>query len=187
MKLKYIPNIISIIRLILIIPIVLNLLDGHYQLAFLYFVIAGISDGVDGFLARKFAWSSRIGAIIDPCADKLLILSSYICLTWLQLIPMWLFIAVMARDIWIVLGAIAYHFFIGPYDFGASYISKANTFLQVVLIALLLFNLAFTKLPHTLFTVLFFIVLVTTVASFIDYTWYWGRRALLSCRTESSE
>ena len=76
----HLPNIISFLRIILVAPIVWALLNNQYDLAVILFVIAGISDGVDGFLAKRFDWTSRFGGVLDAIADKLLLVSTFICL-----------------------------------------------------------------------------------------------------------
>ena len=78
--LRHLPNIISVARIVLIVPVVWMLLSGRYTSAFWLFVIAGASDGLDGFLAKRFGWSSRLGGILDALADKLLLVSAFVCL-----------------------------------------------------------------------------------------------------------
>jgi cardiolipin synthase (CMP-forming) len=178
MSWKIIPNLLTTLRVILIVPILAALLMTQNQLAFYLFIIAGISDCLDGLLARRFQWTSRYGAIIDPLADKLLLMSSFITLGYLGHLPYWLVAVVIGRDIWIVCGAFAYHFMIDHPDFSPSHLSKYNTFFQLLLIGLLLFHLSNPNLlsPQVLqFFIL--IVFIMSILSFIDYTWIWGRRA----------
>src|SRR3990172_3309285 len=105
MGLKDIPNIISLLRMALVPPVVILLLNGYYGWALLVFVSAGLSDGLDGYLAKRFGWRSRLGAILDPLADKLLLVASYLTLGWLGQLPLWLVAVVVGRDIVIVAGA----------------------------------------------------------------------------------
>lgn len=185
-KLRHLPNIITIIRFLLLIPIVVTLLEERYQSAFTFFLLAGISDGLDGFLARTFHWTSKFGAMADPMADKLLMLISYSCLAWLGHIPVWLFVIVIGRDVWIAMGAIAYRIFISEFEFKPTRISKINTFFQILLIIWILFKAAFIQLPIVLTETLIYIVLITTLTSLVDYTWDWGRSALQNLRLRSS-
>lgn len=178
MKRQSIPNIITIIRFILIIPIVFTLLAKKYAIALTLFVIAGVSDGIDGFLARRYHWTSQFGAIADPLADKLLMLATYACLTWLNKIPVWLFLIVTGRDLWLMAGVLAYRYFIATLSFKPSRISKINTFCQLLLVIVILFSEVIMKLPSAFIQIIIYAVLITTVSSLVDYTWVWCKRAL---------
>jgi len=144
---KNIPNIITIIRFVLIIPIITSLLAREYPTALFVFFVAGVSDGLDGLLARRFNWTSRFGAIADPLADKMLMLLTYITLAYLGKIPLWLMAAVIGRDLIIIVGALLYHFVIEEPKYGASFISKVNTSLQLLLVGTLLFEATFSLIP----------------------------------------
>jgi cardiolipin synthase len=100
--LRWIPNAISILRILLILPILELILRGQYNVALLLFVIAGFSDGVDGYLAVRFNWQSRLGGLLDPVADKLLVAGMFITLAYTGLIPVWLAAIVIGRDVIIV-------------------------------------------------------------------------------------
>lgn len=178
MQLRHLPNLITILRILLVIPVLWFLLHEHYSLAFYLFVIAGVSDAVDGLLARCFNCTSRFGAFVDPLADKLLLMGSFITLGWLGHIPVWLVVAVIIRDIWIMGGALAYFYFVGHLEFMPTLISKINTFLQLSLITLLLIKLSFIALPIELLQSIFMVVLVTTLMSFVQYTWQWSTKAI---------
>ena len=113
-KLRWLPNAISILRILLILPILELIVRGNYHAALLLFFIAGFSDGLDGYLAVRFNWQSRLGGLLDPVADKLLVAGMFITLAWIGLIPVWLASVVIARDVIIVGGALAYNFLVGP-------------------------------------------------------------------------
>ena len=104
MRKRDIPNTITIIRFLLIFPVIWGLLQSEYLLALYLFVIAGVSDGIDGFLARHYDWRSRFGSIVDPLVDKCLMLSTFFTLVWLQLMPLWLFAIIILRDAFILAG-----------------------------------------------------------------------------------
>jgi len=177
MSLRYLPNLITGLRFLLILPVVVALLGENYRLAFYFFLIAGLSDGIDGLLARYYGWTSHLGAILDPVADKLLLIGSFIAFTWLSKIPWWLTAVVVGRDLWIMLGALAYRFWIGPIDYHPLIISKLNTVLQLGLILLLLVHLGFWPLPVWLLHGVTIIMSITTLLSFMQYGWVWGQRA----------
>lgn len=187
MNLHHVPNIITGLRVLLVVPLVWSLLAAHYQWAFYLFLIAGCSDGLDGFLARYYGWTSRLGAMLDPLADKILLMSSFVVLAWLEQLPFWLVMIILARDLWIMSGATAYHLLIGEPRFAPQWISKLNTVLQIVLIIFILLNLGFWKIPEMIMNSMIFLVLLTTLMSFVEYTWVWSRRAWLSKRKAHEE
>jgi cardiolipin synthase len=176
-KASDIPNIITVFRFLLVPPLVLLLLQERFGLALLVFCIAGFSDALDGFLAKRFDWSSRLGALMDPLADKLLLVSSFITLGWLQRIPLWLVGVVILRDLVIVGGALVYNFRIERLEADPSMVSKLNTFTQIMLVLAVLFSQAIEGLPYLWMDVLLYCVLATTLWSGFDYVWRWSRRA----------
>jgi len=176
------PNLLSVLRIVLVPPVVFYILRNNYMPALILFVIAGATDSLDGWLAKHFGWESALGEILDPLADKLLLVSSYICFAWLELLPVWLVIIVILRDITIIVGGVAYRFFYGMVVIKPSYISKLNTLMQIVLIAVMLFSLALLAVDTLLIDILIWVVLFTTLASGISYIFDWGRRALYAAK-----
>lgn len=186
-QLRHLPNLITCIRFILIGPILWALLTKCYPLAFYLFVIAGLSDGLDGLLARFFGWTTALGALLDPLADKLLLMGSFIVLAYLQQVPIWLTIMVIGRDIWIMGGALLYRYWVGPLDYKPVWISKLNTFFQLVLVTLLIIKLTFFDLPELLIPRVIEAVFVTTLLSFIQYTWMWIWQAAFYLKYENKK
>ncbi len=181
MQAKDIPNIITVLRFLMVPPTLLLLLEERYTLALLIFAIAGLSDGIDGYLAKRYHWTSRIGAIMDPLADKLLLDSTFLMLAWLGDLPLWLVIAILFRDGVIVAGGVAYHFLIGRYEMAPSRISKFTTFSQIMLVILVLaVHGGMFFLPEWVLESTEVAVLLLTLASGLDYIWSWGKRALQS-------
>lgn len=162
--------------MVLLIPIIIALITGSYTIAFYLFIVAGVSDCLDGLLARRFGWTSRYGAIVDPLADKLLLISTFITLGYLGQIPTWLVSIVIGRDVWIITGAFAYHFFVGQLEFNPSQLSKYNTFFQILLVVLTVSNLSVLKISPFLLQRLIELIAVFSLLSFLDYTWIWGYR-----------
>ncbi|MCK5639750.1 MAG: CDP-alcohol phosphatidyltransferase family protein [Gammaproteobacteria bacterium] len=175
-----IPNLISAFRILLVWPVIMALLNADYGLALLLFIIAGVSDGIDGFLARHNGWGSRLGAILDPLADKLLMTSVYIVLAWLGHFPWWLTALVIGRDMLIVSGGLAYHYFIGQFEIQATMVSKLNTVFQISLVVVMLFSLWISNTPPWLVESLAYTVIASTLLSGLNYMWVWGRQAILS-------
>ncbi|MDH3327234.1 MAG: CDP-alcohol phosphatidyltransferase family protein [Gammaproteobacteria bacterium] len=185
LKLKDIPNLICVLRIILIFPVVTLILNGNYVFALILFVIAGLSDGLDGFLAKHFHWQSRLGSILDPLADKLLLVSAYIAMTYVGLIPIWLVVAVFGRDIIIVAGGYAYHKLIGEFEMAPSFISKFNTFMQILMITGVL-SQQLTEIPLHIIDWMVMATLVTIILSGMDYVIVWGRRAVTAYANNKS-
>lgn len=175
--LRHLPNAISVARIILVGPIVLALLQERFEAAIWLFLVAGASDGLDGFLAKRFGWTSRLGGILDALADKLLLVSTFICLWWLGLFPWWLVVAVLGRDLIIVIGATVYNFRIETVQPEPSVMSKLNTFLQIALVAAGVVELGFGGVPGGVIQVLIAAVMVTVVLSGAGYVRVWSRRA----------
>ena len=129
---RHIPNLISVLRIALIWPIVGSIVQGQYRLTLLLFFVAALSDALDGYLAKHFRWSSELGKYLDPIADKLLLMSLFVLLTWYGWIPAWLTIMAVARDFLIGLGAIAYRIGWGQLQGSPMITSKVNTLLQLL-------------------------------------------------------
>jgi cardiolipin synthase len=175
--LKDLPNLISILRILLTLPVAYLLVQERFGEALLLFFVAGVSDGLDGWLAKRFGWHSRLGSILDPLADKLLLVTSFVCLAWVEIIPLWLVAMVLGRDLVIVIGALAFHLLIGRYEMAPTWISKINTALQIILVLALVLSHGVYTLPGGVLTWLVYGVSVTTVLSGLDYVWTWGRKA----------
>lgn len=179
MKLSDLPNAISILRILLVVPVVFTLLEREYGLALILFFIAGISDGLDGYLAKRNQWQSRLGSILDPVADKFLLVTCYIVLGWQAHIPLWLVFMVLARDVLIIAGAVFYHLLKGSYEMEPTYISKANTVMQIALVLIVVFSLGLYTLPVWIINSVEIVVGITTAVSGLVYLWIWGRKAII--------
>jgi cardiolipin synthase len=178
MILKHLPNALTLFRLGLIAPFLTFLYFHEYESSFYTFIIAGLTDGLDGFLARKFNWQSFFGSFVDPLADKLLIASSFISLALIGVLPWWLVILVFLRDLTISMGVLAwYHFIRRKLDFQPTTLSKINTALQLALVTFCLFGLAYFQFPSTILNILICLTTLTTATTYIDYICTWSRKA----------
>lgn len=175
---KSLPNIITLLRILLIVPILLLLFYEHYKGAMILFLLASISDGLDGLLARYLCASTRLGSILDPLADKLLILSSVVMLFTLQLFPLWLLAAIFIRDGVLLFGTLVYQFTTKQFEYAPTIISKANTFLQFILVLAILFYQGWDRIDYSRIEILMFLVFVTGVTSLIQSVSTWSRYAL---------
>lgn len=177
MKLQHIPNAITVLRLLLVPPVVALILAGDQAAALVLFLVAGVSDGVDGFLARHFHWRSRMGALLDPLADKLLLLGTFVALTLEGLLPVWLLAAAVLRDALIMGGAASYRMLVGRVEAEPLIISKLNTLLQILLAVLSLLPWESPEAAREGLLGLQILTLVTIVASGGAYVLGWSRRA----------
>ena len=153
----FIPNLLSIVRIALVYPILNNIFLGNFIVSIIYFVIASITDALDGFLARKMDWQTQLGKILDPVADKLL-LSGTIFILWLnEYIPFYIFIIFISRDIAILIGAAIKMTLIESVTPLPNFLGKFTTILQIVYIAFIylkeIMNFEFTLLPLDIFIV----------------------------------
>ena len=167
----FIPNLLSIARIGLIYPILNNIYLGNFEISIIFFLIASITDGLDGFLARKMSWQTSLGKMLDPVADKLL-LSGTIFILWVnQFIPFYIFIIFISRDVAILLGAAIKMTLIESDTPLPNFLGKLTTTMQIIYIAIIFLKEIF-NVDFALFTLDIFI-LVITVLSLIVYAYNW--------------
>jgi len=133
-----IPNLISIFRIILVPVFLVFIINNHFLAGLMVFVLAGLSDAADGMVARLFNQKSRLGSYLDPLADKCLLVAAFICLAAMYIIPLWLTVIVITRDILILLGASILFLKNGAYTVKPSVWGKATTFFQLATVFLVL-------------------------------------------------
>ncbi|HET9818133.1 MAG TPA: CDP-alcohol phosphatidyltransferase family protein [Rhodanobacteraceae bacterium] len=170
--LRYLPNLISVLRIASVAPLIATILWGRYETALVIAAVAGVSDGVDGYLARRFRWQSRLGSILDPVADKLMLVGCLVALGWLHEAPRWLVVLVVVRDAVIVLGALAWHRILHAFQVRPSWLSKTTTVAQIGFVVLVLADQAFGWGVPMAIPV--WVVAVLTAASGLDYVVRWG-------------
>ncbi len=173
MDLMNIPNIITLARILSVPALIWFILAGQYSIAFLIFMLAGISDGVDGFLAKRFGWKTELGAYLDAVADKTLLVSIFIALGIIGLLPAWIVIGVVARDL-LIIGAVLLSWILeNPVTIKPSYVSKVNTTAQILLAGLVLANAGFNLDLHGVIAALVLVVAILTLWSAFDYMLTW--------------
>jgi len=171
---KIIPNILTILRILLVLPCAYFFYIEYYKLSIGIFILAAATDCVDGFLARKLGCQTELGAILDPLADKFLIIALFVVLTIKFYIPFWFSIIIILRELVLLGGATFYRYKFGPVVFIPTMISKINTCLLMSLLlitliqAMLNYNLDYFK------DYLFIIILLTSIYSALVYIWRWG-------------
>lgn len=169
------PNIITTCRIVLVPIIFWLLVTGQSMLAFLFFLVAGVSDAVDGFLANRFNLKTELGSYLDPLADKLLIVSMFVAFGVSGVLPLWLVIAVVSRDILIIAGVILAWVLDRPFPIKPVRVSKANTVSQVFLAGTVLANQAFVFGIDNFIQIFIIITGALTITSLAVYLLMWLR------------
>jgi cardiolipin synthase len=182
MNLAVVPNVICVMRMALAVPIVWLLAEGQYGATLVLFGIAAASDGLDGYLAKTFNWTSELGKVLDPVADKLLLVSVFITLAWTGLVPVWLAAAAVVRDVIIGVGAWVYMAMFGPLQGRPTMPSKLNTLIQILFVIAVVGRAAYPAVPESLIVGLGALVFVTTVVSGVDYIVIYVRKAVAVSR-----
>ena len=168
-----IPNLITLMRLFLVPFTIAMIGEGDWRLAFYAFVLAGFSDAVDGFIARRFDMRTELGAYLDPLADKALLVSLFVTLGWLGQIPAWLAIVVVSRDIMIVSGILLAWLLGSPMAIRPAAISKLNTLVQILMAGTALGIRAYGLDIGSFLTYAEIGVGILTTVSALDYLNHW--------------
>lgn len=171
-----IPNVLTLVRVLLAPVLVILLLRGMYPMALLVFAIAGLTDGLDGLIARLLNQRTTLGAYLDPAADKLLLTSAFVCLAILGVTPPWLAVIVIARDVFILLGLAILTLTEKKYKIEPTMVSKCTTTVQLLMVLLLLYDPTHTKLAM-LYPVMVWATAILTILSGLHYI-YLGMNAL---------
>ena len=169
----FIPNLLTIVRIALVYPILNNIYLGNFEISIIYFIVASITDGLDGFIARKMNWQTELGTLLDPVADKIL-LSGSIFILWLnQYIPFYIFVIFFSRDVVILLGAAIRMTIIESDTPTPNFLGKLTTTLQIIYIAIIflkeIIDIDFGLLPLDVF------IILVTILSLVVYTYNWVR------------
>lgn len=170
MKMRHLPNVITALRILFTPLLFMLIVSGEYSLALACLVVMGISDGVDGFLAKTYKWCSTLGEQLDPLADKLMLVFAFVALAIVGLVPIWFVVLVAGRDVLLVLGSVARLLLSGRLSVQPVWMSKVSTFLQIVL--------AFCALAQPIWSIfgevtlgLTYITAATVVISGAIYLW----------------
>lgn len=180
--LRFIPNSLCVMRMLMLPPVVWLLIEHEFALTLWMFALAAASDGLDGFLAKRFGWTSQLGKALDPLADKVLLVGVFVTLAFTGLVPMWLAVAAVARDIIITAGALSYYALYGYPHGKPTVISKLNTLCQILFLLAVIASHALAVDWHVAVTILGALVLVTTVVSGLDYVITWSHKAVAAAR-----
>lgn len=164
-------------RLMLILPIAFLIVDGEHLVAFVLFALAGVSDGLDGFLARRFGWESAFGKLIDPLADKLLMMTTAVLLGLMDALPLTLVVLIVVKDLAVLGGVFAYTTLAGFPKISPTLLGKVTTAVQIVLLAFALLYLAgIGLLPEQVFVFWIWVSALLTTIDGVSYLWLWTNR-----------
>jgi cardiolipin synthase len=172
-----VPNVLTTLRVLAAPLLAYALLRRHFEFAFYLFIVAAITDALDGWIARHFNLMTHYGAVMDPLADKLITLVCVVLLTWLGLVPLWLTLAIVVRDTVIVSGAFAYHRLFGEVEIRPTLLGKLHTALAFTLFTTVLANAAPLVDVSAWLNTAFLGVLGTSLASMLQYVVLWARKA----------
>ena len=181
-RLRHIPNALCIARMLLVVPVAWLLAKEDFRSTMWLFAFAAATDGLDGFLAKRCGWTSELGKILDPLADKILLVGTYIALAAIGFVPVWLAATVVGRDVVITVGAILYNWIYGYPNGRPTIISKLNTLCQIVFALLIVGAHALGHTPTLAITILGALVFVTTVVSGLDYVLTYAQKAIAASR-----
>ena len=175
--LRHIPNAITIARLVLVLPIAFSIMEEDYLVAFVLFAVSGFSDGLDGFIARRYNWVSAFGRLIDPLADKIMMIVTTLTLGLLEHFPLMLMLLIIVKDLAVLGGVFSYTTMAGFPQIKPTWLGKVTTAAQVILLVAVLLELTSSGLfSQAFFTVLFWVVAIMTSLDGASYLWIWTNK-----------
>lgn len=175
---RHLPNALTGLRMLLVVPLAWLIQAARYDAALMIAAIAGLTDALDGFLAKRCNWQSWLGGILDPIADKLMLIACFVSLGMIGAHPDWLTGLVVGRDMVIVLGAVMYHNFIGRIDAQPTLLSKFTTCVQIAYVLVQLLHLSsLAHLPDWLLSAMIWLTAACTLVSGIQYVVVWSGKA----------
>jgi cardiolipin synthase len=179
---RHIPNALCVLRMLLVVPVMWFLAREEYRLTLWLFGFAAATDGLDGFLAKRCGWTSELGKILDPLADKILLVGVFLTLAATGVVPIWLALTAVGRDVVITVGAITYKWLYGDPKGNPTPVSKLNTLCQILYLLLVVGLHAIDRSWPLATDVLGALVFVTTVVSGLDYVITYTRKAIAVSR-----
>ena len=170
--------------MLLVVPLAWMIREAHFDAAVLIAAFAGLSDALDGWIAKRYGWQSWLGGVLDPIADKLMLVACFLSLGLIGVQPIWLTWLVIGRDVVIVLGAVAYHNLVGKVSAEPTLFSKFTTCVQIAYVLAQLVNLSsWMGLPHWLLAGLIWLTAACTLASGLQYVVIWSGKAVRESRS----
>ncbi len=180
---RHLPNALTGLRMLLVVPLAWMIREAHFDAAVLIAAFAGLSDALDGWIAKRYGWESWLGGVLDPIADKLMLVGCFISLGLIGVQPVWLTWLVVGRDVVIVLGAVIYHNFVGRISAEPTLFSKFTTCVQISYVLAQLVNLSsWMALPHWSIAGLMWLTATCTLLSGLQYVVIWSGKAARESR-----
>ena len=177
--LRHLPNALTVLRMALVLPLAWMIREARYDEAVVVAAIAGLTDALDGFLAKRRGWQTWLGGVLDPIADKLMLVACFVTLGLVGAHPNWLTWLVVGRDAVIVAGAVAWHTLIGRLHAQPLRLSKLTTFVQILYVLMQLLHLSsWLDFPPRALAGMIILTAVLTVASGLQYVVVWSLKAL---------
>ena len=173
-----IPNLLTVFRFFLVYPIVISILEQNYKLTLFFFFLAGFSDFLDGYLARKFSWESRFGKVFDPISDKVLVIATLISLSLVDEITIYLTVFLLSRDLFIIVGVILSSLLIDDYEIKPYFSGKFNSFVLMTYLGFVILEVTFGFVPILFLNFLMGTLILTSIYSVIEYLNYPGRKVI---------
>lgn len=186
MSLRFLPNLLCIVRILLVYPVAHGILAGQFRVVLFVVGVAAFTDALDGALAKGFGWTSELGKVLDPLADKLLLVALFVCLSIAGRSPWWLAIVVLLRDLVILFGALTFKRYFGPLRGEPTLVSKFNTLCQIAYCLAVVAQAGFGVPGTAVVTASGALVLLTTAVSGIDYVLIYSRRAAAVTRARAA-
>lgn len=177
MSLRWLPNALCILRMLLAPLVAWLLFKGEFRLTLAVFFFAAVTDALDGFLAKRFSWTSELGKVLDPLADKVLLVTVFITLAVLERVPVWLAGVVVLRDVVIGAGAVCFRVLHGPLHGAPTLLSKLNTLVQIFYVLAAVSSAAMLFPTEALLVALAWLTAITTISSGADYVFTYSKRA----------
>jgi len=175
---RHLPNALTSLRMLMVVPLAWLIRDGRYDAALLVAAAAGLSDALDGWFAKRFGWQSWLGGILDPIADKLMLVGCFVSLGLIGAHPDWLTWLVVGRDVVIVAGAVIYHNFVGRISAQPTLLSKITTCIQIsYVLAQLLALSSWFAVPHAVLAGMLWLTAAATLVSGVQYVVIWSAKA----------
>ena len=174
---RHLPNLLTALRMLMVVPLAWLIRDGYYTGALLIAALAGASDALDGLIAKHYGWQSWLGGVLDPIADKLMLFACFLSLGLIGAHPFWLVWLVIGRDVVIVAGAVAYHYWIGRLSAEPTPLSKFTTVVQIFYVLAQLLHLTRWLDFPWLTSTLMWAAIISTVVSGLQYVLVWSARA----------
>jgi len=180
---RHLPNALTVLRMLLVVPLAWMIREAHFDAAVVVAAAAGASDALDGWFAKRYGWQSWLGGVLDPIADKLMLVACFLSLGMIDAHPVWLTWLVVGRDVVIVVGAVIYHNLVGRISAQPALLSKITTCIQISYVLVQLVHLSsWMRMPSLMLNGMIWMTAAFTLASGVQYVVIWSLKAMRESR-----